>query len=69
MTRDNALRVIILTMISEFKNPPCMSDLLKRFNQTTIKIYNYELSRMLWQMNAEGLITVHYGLISPTQNG
>jgi hypothetical protein len=56
-------------MISEFKNPPCMSDLLKRFNQTTIKIYNYELSRMLWQMNAEGLITVHYGLISPTQNG
>lgn len=63
MTRNEALQVIILTMIKEFTTPPCISDLLIRFRQTTIELYDYELSRLIWKMNNRNLISVRSGLI------
>jgi hypothetical protein len=58
MNRNDALKVIILSMIEEFKFPPVMRDILNRFAQTTIEMYSYELSRLLWKMQDDGLIYI-----------
>lgn len=63
MNRNDALKVIILSMIEEFKFPPVMRDILKRFDQTTIDMYSYELSRLLWKMQDDGLIYMQSGYI------
>ena len=63
MTRNDALQVIIATMIGESKTPPVLGDLLKKFSQTTIQVYSYEITRLLWKMENEGLITIQSGII------
>lgn len=65
MTRNDALQVIILTMIKEFKTPPSINDILIRFSQTTIRLYHYELTRLIWKMTELNLITVQSGLLYP----
>lgn len=63
MTKIEALKIIIKTMIDESEQVNTVESLGKRFNETTIQLYKHELVSILWDMHNSDQITIRSGKI------